>query len=90
MAIVAVACAVLWGAPAWGHVEKRTDPCGCHHQWGLRHCHPKKKTQRCEAPVKSSEGEAAGPRRSKKAAPTPAPPTTSPPAPEAGTRAVNL
>lgn len=39
--------------PASAHDSKRTDKCGCHHQFGLRHCHPKKKTQRCEAPVKA-------------------------------------
>jgi hypothetical protein len=41
------------GAPSLGHEGKRTDPCGCHHQWGVRHCHPHKKTPRCEAPVRS-------------------------------------
>jgi hypothetical protein len=33
--------------------QKRTDACGCHHHFGLRHCHPKRKTARCEAPVAS-------------------------------------
>lgn len=45
---------VLLAAPGAAH-EKRTDRCGCHHQFGLRHCHPKKKTPKCEAPVKASE-----------------------------------
>lgn len=45
------AALLLWSSPAEAHKEKRTDPCGCHHQWGLRHCHPKKKSPRCEAPV---------------------------------------
>lgn len=31
--------------------KKRTDACGCHHYYGLRHCHPKLKTDRCERPV---------------------------------------
>ncbi len=31
--------------------RKRTDACGCHHYYGLRHCHPKLKTERCERPV---------------------------------------
>lgn len=31
--------------------KKRTDSCGCHHYYGLRHCHPKLKTQKCERPV---------------------------------------
>ncbi|HZA49964.1 MAG TPA: hypothetical protein VE549_04435 [Myxococcaceae bacterium] len=43
----------LIGLPSFAHHEKKTDPCGCHHQWGLRHCHPKKKTPRCEAPARS-------------------------------------
>lgn len=51
---------VLWGimaatclasAPALAHKSKRTDPCGCHHQFGLRHCHMKEKSDKCEAPV---------------------------------------
>ncbi|MCI0572698.1 MAG: hypothetical protein L0Y66_18240 [Myxococcaceae bacterium] len=33
--------------------KKRTDACGCHHHFGLRHCHPKLKTPRCEAPVRA-------------------------------------
>lgn len=32
--------------------KKRTDACGCHHHYGLRHCHPKRKTARCEAPAR--------------------------------------
>jgi hypothetical protein len=32
---------------------KRVDACGCHHQYGLRHCHPKLKSSRCEAPVRA-------------------------------------
>ncbi|MDQ3263880.1 MAG: hypothetical protein M3Y59_09485, partial [Myxococcota bacterium] len=39
--------------PAAAH-EKRADKCGCHHQYGLRHCHPKYKTKTCEAPVKAT------------------------------------
>jgi hypothetical protein len=42
-------------APSFAHEEKRTDPCGCHHQWGRRHCHPQRKTPRCEAPAKESK-----------------------------------
>lgn len=37
-------------APAAAH-SKRADRCGCHHQYGLVHCHPNLKTKRCEAPV---------------------------------------
>jgi hypothetical protein len=33
--------------------KKRTDACGCHHFYGLRHCHPKLKTPRCESPAKA-------------------------------------
>jgi hypothetical protein len=43
----------LLSASVVAHNEKRTDPCGCHHQWGLRHCHLKKKTPRCEAPARA-------------------------------------
>jgi hypothetical protein len=43
----------LLGTPSFAHQDKRTDPCGCHHQWGLRHCHPQKKTPRCEAAARS-------------------------------------
>jgi len=42
----------LLATPAWGH-DHRTDRCGCHHQYGLRHCHPTKKTTNCEAPAKA-------------------------------------
>lgn len=51
--LAALFFASLWGAKASAH-EKRADPCGCHHQYGLRHCHEKKKTDHCEAPVKSA------------------------------------
>ena len=53
--VLGVAAALcLAGLPASAHENKRTDACGCHHQWGLRHCHPKKKTPRCEAPARST------------------------------------
>jgi hypothetical protein len=42
--------------------QKRTDACGCHHHYGLRHCHPKKRTSRCEAPVKAQVPQASQPR----------------------------
>jgi hypothetical protein len=35
---------------ALGH-DRIADPCGCHSQYGTRHCHSKKKTVQCEAPV---------------------------------------
>lgn len=33
--------------------KKRVDPCGCHHVYGIRHCHPNRKGGHCEAPVKA-------------------------------------
>jgi hypothetical protein len=33
--------------------KKRVDACGCHHVYGLRHCHPNRKSEHCEAPVKA-------------------------------------
>ena len=45
---------VAMSAPtAWAHKSKRTDPCGCHHEYGLRHCHPNQKKETCEAPVEA-------------------------------------
>ncbi len=83
-ALAAVGAMLLWGTPSAAHVEKRTDPCGCHHQWGLRHCHPKKKTQRCEAPVVSRDDK---PHRHRKQA---APKRARPPAPEPDAQAAEL
>lgn len=37
--------------------KKRVDACGCHHVYGLRHCHPTRKTDHCEAPVKATQDE---------------------------------
>ena len=86
---VAAALALL-GGPAFGHKEKRTDACGCHHQWGLRPCHPKKKTPRCEAPVAQNTDHAhphARPHENGKK-PKRSPERT--PAPEQNARAVDL
>ena len=33
--------------------KKRVDACGCHHLYGLRHCHPNRKGPHCELPVGS-------------------------------------
>ena len=33
--------------------KKRVDACGCHHVYGVRHCHPKRKSEHCEAMVKA-------------------------------------
>lgn len=35
--------------------KKRVDACGCHHVYGVRHCHPKRKTDHCEAMVRADE-----------------------------------
>ena len=35
--------------------KKRVDACGCHHVYGVRHCHPKRKSDHCEAMVQASE-----------------------------------
>ena len=57
--VTVVAALSLASGGALAHKEKRTDPCGCHHQWGLRHCHPQKRTPKCEAPaVKADEAPA--------------------------------
>ena len=38
--------------------KKRVDACGCHHVYGVRHCHPKRKSEHCEAMVQApSPGE---------------------------------
>ncbi len=34
--------------------KKRVDACGCHHVYGIRHCHPNRKSPHCEAPVKAA------------------------------------
>jgi hypothetical protein len=35
--------------------KKRVDACGCHHVYGVRHCHPKRKSEHCEAMVQATE-----------------------------------
>ncbi len=35
--------------------KKRVDACGCHHVYGVRHCHPKRKSEHCEAMVRAPE-----------------------------------
>ncbi len=35
--------------------KKRVDACGCHHVYGVRHCHPKRKSDHCEAMVQATE-----------------------------------
>ncbi len=35
--------------------KKRVDACGCHHVYGIRHCHPKRKSEHCEAMAQAPE-----------------------------------
>ena len=35
--------------------KKRVDACGCHHVYGVRHCHPKRKSDHCESMVRATE-----------------------------------
>ncbi|WP_257461853.1 hypothetical protein [Archangium lipolyticum] len=35
--------------------KKRVDACGCHHVYGIRHCHPKRKSDHCEAMAQAPE-----------------------------------
>jgi hypothetical protein len=37
--------------------KKRVDPCGCHHVYGIRHCHQNRKSNHCEAQVRADEPE---------------------------------
>jgi len=37
--------------------HKRVDACGCHHVYGVRHCHPNRKTDHCEAVVQNESTE---------------------------------
>lgn len=51
--------------------KKRVDACGCHHVYGIRHCHPNRKGEHCEAPVKAVAPETASAPEKAKAAPAP-------------------
>ncbi len=55
--------ALLWARAAMAH-DDRADKCGCHNQYGLRHCHPSKKTSKCEAPAKGERERKDEPRAS--------------------------
>jgi hypothetical protein len=35
--------------------KKRVDACGCHHVYGVRHCHPKRKSDHCESMAQVDE-----------------------------------
>lgn len=44
--------AALWTPPLLRTdrcAKKRVDACGCHHVFGVRHCHPNRRTPHCEA-----------------------------------------
>jgi hypothetical protein len=57
-----VAALLAWPAPRAAAVnpqacaKKRVDACGCHHLYGLRHCHPNRKGPHCELPVRGDAG----------------------------------
>ena len=53
-----VASVPLTAAPALNTgvcQKKRVDPCGCHHVYGLRHCHPNRMGRHCERLVLAPE-----------------------------------
>ncbi len=59
--LVAVALQTAPPVPQAGQVfnpsacaKKRVDACGCHHVYGVRHCHPNRKGDHCEVPVKAT------------------------------------
>lgn len=33
--------------------KKRVDACGCHHVYGIRHCHARRRSDHCEAVVQA-------------------------------------
>jgi len=35
--------------------KKRVDSCGCHHVYGVRHCHAKRQSDHCEGMVRADE-----------------------------------
>jgi hypothetical protein len=44
--------AALWTPPLVRTelcAKKRVDSCGCHHVFGVRHCHPNRRSAHCEA-----------------------------------------
>ncbi len=40
--------------------KKRVDSCGCHHVYGVRHCHSKRQSEHCEGLVQSDESASRG------------------------------
>ena len=47
------ALAAAMSYPSSVCTKKRVDACGCHHVYGVRHCHPDRKGKHCEAVVKA-------------------------------------
>ncbi|HLL54080.1 MAG TPA: hypothetical protein VK447_11060 [Myxococcaceae bacterium] len=50
--------AVLWTPPlvkTGRCMKKPVDPCGCHHVYGVRHCHPTRRTSHCEARAETQQ-----------------------------------
>ena len=35
--------------------KKRVDACGCHHVYGVRHCHPKRQTEHCAGMAQAND-----------------------------------
>ncbi|MET0403412.1 MAG: hypothetical protein ABW123_13450 [Cystobacter sp.] len=35
--------------------KKRVDSCGCHHVYGVRHCHSKRQSEHCEGMVQRDD-----------------------------------
>lgn len=53
----------LWACALWVSIpifaegpcaKKRVDACGCHHVHGIKHCHPSRKTNKCQASAKGT------------------------------------
>ncbi|MBM7112392.1 hypothetical protein [Archangium primigenium] len=39
--------------------KKRVDSCGCHHVYGVRHCHSKRQSEHCESMAQADESPSA-------------------------------
>jgi len=51
------ACALWVSIPVFAEgpcATKRVDACGCHHVHGIKHCHPNRKTDKCQATAKGT------------------------------------
>jgi hypothetical protein len=55
--VVALCACALWvSIPIFAEgpcAKKRVDACGCHHVHGIKHCHPNRKTDKCQASAKA-------------------------------------